>query len=81
MKLRYFTNSGAFEYSLSSLQLRSRDAKTGAKLSSSLAAADMPIESIDFKGTYGVGIKWKDRVDIYPYDILKLIVEELQTPS
>lgn len=35
------------------------------------------ISKIDLKGAYGVGIVWADRSDIFPFDILKEIVDEL----
>jgi DUF971 family protein len=61
--------------------LRNYDPKTG-KLFQQTTASSLPIQKIETKGTYGVGITWKDRSDIYTYDILKEIIDQIKaTPK
>jgi hypothetical protein len=53
-----------------------RDAKTGATITDCADnEVNRIIKHIELKGSYGVGIVWNDRTDIYPYDILKEICE------
>ena len=76
IRLRYFTADKAFEYYLKSEELRVRDAKTGTTIIDSADnEVNRIIKHIELKGSYGVGIVWNDRTDIYPFDILKEICE------
>jgi hypothetical protein len=56
--------------------LRKRDPKTGKRRETTEGEA--VIQSIDVKGTYGLGINWKDRKDIFTFDVLQDIVDEAQ---
>jgi DUF971 family protein len=82
--LRYFTPSQATEYFIPSAELRQRDPKTGKKRVESdedIAVKRLSAQPVafDLKGNYGVSIIWDDGhfADIYPYDVLRLIAEEL----
>lgn len=83
--LRYFTVSQAIEYAIPKDELRMRDPKSGKRLINSDQMKSSLVGVIpthfDFKGHYGVAINWSDGfyADIFPYDVLKLIAEEMST--
>jgi NUBPL iron-transfer P-loop NTPase/Gamma-butyrobetaine hydroxylase-like, N-terminal len=69
-------------YRIPPRELRVREARTGLKLvpaQADVVPRDVVPLSFDVKGNYAVGIVWSDghKADIYPYDVLIKIGEEL----
>lgn len=86
--LRYFTASKATEYAIPVEELRIRDPMTGLRRAEDKATTseeakqrfkDIFPTKLDHKGLYGVAIVWNDGhfADIYPYDTLRSIAEEI----
>lgn len=86
--LRYFTATKATEFAIPVEELRLRDPMTGRRRPEE---ADVTSEEaknrfnsvfptkLDHKGLYGVAIVWSDGhfADIYPYDTLRAIAEDI----
>jgi len=83
--LRYFSASEATEFSVPVEELRVRDPRTGRRLPDTTSAqalikyADVSPTALDHKGQYGVAVVWSDGhyADIFPYDVLRDIAEDL----
>ena len=85
--LRYYGPSRTREYSIPSVELRIRDPMTGKVSIPDGVSRELFIEKLknirpekfDHKGQYGVAIVWSDGhfADIFPYDILRSIAEEV----
>jgi len=80
--LRYFEASKVSEFIIPPAELRVRDAKTGRRISTTAGpkyANDAKPIHFEFKGNYGVAIQWSDGhyADIFPFDVLREIAEEL----
>lgn len=79
--LRYFTPSQAVEYLIPHEELRVRDPNTGKVVrgEDKQKYKDITPVKFDSKGNYGVGIVWSDGhyADIFKYDVLKSIADEI----
>lgn len=86
--LRYFTASKATEYAIPVEELRLRDPMTGRRRPEEAAVTSEEAKrrfngisptKLDHKGLYGVAIVWNDGhfADIYPYDTLRMIAEDI----
>ena len=85
--VRYFTASQATEFAVPALELRVRNPQTGQLLpdharrrADPALRAARPVH-FDFKGNYGVAVNWSDghHADIFPFDVLKHIGEEMKS--
>jgi DUF971 family protein len=89
LTLRYYTASHTKEYTIPAAELRARDPVTGKIRAEAGATAEGTVEKyrvvqavkFDHKGQYGVAVVWSDGhyADIFPYDVLRSIAEELAT--
>jgi hypothetical protein len=77
IRIRYFTTTQASEYILTAEELKRYEASTGTIRKESNSSSGNTIDRLELKGMYGIGITWSDgAVDIYPYHILRLIIDQ-----
>ena len=83
MKLRYLSDSSAYDLTFPAIELRRRSSISGevaAAPAHNLKASEPPkVSHIEIKGKYGVRPVWSDgyKADIFPYDVLQIIAKSV----